>query len=78
MREGKIYLIEWNDANVMHGWRLDDIDDNVAKCRTVGIFKSEDDISITLKFGDSGYGTIMETITIPKVCITKIRKLRIE
>ena len=78
MKALKVILVEWDDSNVTHGWRLDDAGgDVVAHCRTVGILKAEDDKKITLAFGDSDCGSVLETITIPKGCITSMRKLRV-
>ena len=75
----QMVLVEWLDSNVTHGWRVEDtvnIDD-VAHCRTVGILKAEDETKVTLALGDSDCGSVMETITIPKGCITSIKKLRV-
>ena len=76
--ERKIALIRWNDSNVIHGWRPDDCgSDDIAHCVTVGFVKYEDDKIITVAFGDSDCGSVMETITIPRGCITEIKKLRV-
>ena len=78
MKKGTIILIEWNDSHFTQGWRQDDCKkDDVAHCRTVGILKEETNEKITIAFGDSDGGMIMETITIPKGCITKIKGLKI-
>jgi len=78
-KSGKLILIEWNDSNVLHGWRLNDIGgDDVAHCRTVGILQGEDEAKITVAFGDSDCESVMETITIPRGCITAIKELRIK
>ena len=78
MKKGMMVLIEWDDSNVTHGWRLDDCSgDRIVHCRTVGILKDEDEMQITVAFSDSDYGSVMETITIPKGCIIAIKKLRI-
>ena len=75
----KIVLIEWEDSNVIHGWHPDtDCPNEIAHCRTVGIVQFEDDTKITLSMGDSNYGSILEPITIPKGCITKIKELRVK
>ena len=73
----KIVLVEWEDSNVTHGWRhIDDGLDQLAHCRTVGIIQFEDDHAMTLAMGDSDCGSVLETITIPKGCVTKIKELR--
>ncbi len=74
----RLVMVLWNDSNVTHGWRLNDCDgDCVAHCRTWGNLIAEDNEKITVAFGDSDCGSVMETITIPKSCITEIRKLRV-
>ena len=68
--------VEWNDSNVIHGWRLDEnIDDDVAHCQVRGLLIFEDIHKVTVAFGNSDYGSIFETITIPRGCITKIVEL---
>lgn len=78
MKNGQLVLVEWEDSNVIHGWRLKEgsSEDDTAHCRTVGIVKEEDATKITIAFGDSDCGGIMETITIPKCSITSIQPLR--
>lgn len=79
MKKGTLILIKWDDSNVTHGWRLDDCNnDIIAHCRTVGILKAESEDKITVALGDSDCGTVFETITIPKGCITEIKGLRIK
>ena len=78
MKKGMMVLIEWDDSNVTHGWRLDDCSgDKVAHCRTVGILKVEDETKVIVAFSDSDCGSVMETITIPRSSIKAIKKLRV-
>ena len=75
--ELKIILIEWEDSNVIHGWRPNDCSkDDIAHCRTVGIVKAEDKKKITIALGESDCGSVLETITIPKSCITSIKGVK--
>jgi len=75
----RLVLVEWDDSNVIHGWRVDNGNmDEVAHCRTVGILVSESETSVTVAFGESDCHSVMETITIPKGCITAIRRLRVK
>ncbi len=75
----KIVLIEWDDSNVVHGWRMNTCEeDNVAHCRIVGIVKAETDETITLAFGDSDLGSVMETITIPCSSIFSFKELEVK
>lgn len=78
MKKDSMVLVYWNDSNFTHGWRTDDGSlEDAAHCRTVGIMKAEDERNIEIALGDSACGSKMETITIPKSCITLIRKLRV-
>lgn len=77
-KERKLVQIKWNDSKVIHGWRVTDCkDDEIAHCITVGILKNETKELITVAFGDSDEGSVLETITIPRGCITEIRKLMV-
>lgn len=79
MKRGSMVLIEWQDSNVIHGWQLDDLKCYVvAHCRNVGFLVTEDDEKITIAFGVSDCGSMMETITILKGCIKSIKELRIK
>ena len=78
MIKRKLVLVNWDDSNVTHGWRLDDCsEDKVDHCRTVGILIADNEKGMTIALGDSDCGSVMETITIPKGCIIKIKELRI-
>jgi hypothetical protein len=78
--KSRLVQVEWNDSNVMHGWRLGDCltDDDLAHCRTFGLLMVDDDKKVVIAFGDSDCGSVMETVTIPKTCITRIRDLRVK
>ncbi len=75
----QLVLIKWADSKVMHGWREseDTTYDDVAHCQTVGFLQYEDSEKVTITFGSSDSGFIMETITIPRGCIKSVRKLRV-
>ncbi len=78
MKRDKV-LVEFDDSNVTHGWQSDnEICEDVSHCRVVGILKYEDGKKIEVALGDSDCGSKLETITIPKGCITQIRKLRVK
>ena len=80
MKRKKMVLIDWVDSNVTHGWRLNNglKFDDVAHAQHLGFLEYEDDEKITVSFGDSNCGTVMETITIPRGCIKSIKELRIK
>lgn len=75
----KLVLVEWQDSNVMHGWMHNECaSEGVAHCRIVGILQSEDDTKVVVAFGDSDSSMVLETVTIPKACVTRIRELRVK
>lgn len=80
MENGDMVLIKWDDSNLMHGWRLEGMaqNDEVAHCRHLGIVKRETKSAVTIAFGDSDCESVSETITIPRGCITEIKKLRVK
>ncbi len=73
----RIVLIDWEDSNVSHGWIPTEEPDELAQCQTVGFVVSEDKRKITVTLGNSNYGTTMERLTIPKVCIQSIKEMRV-
>ncbi len=77
--QNKLVLVEWQDSNVMHGWMHNECaNEGIAHCRIVGILQSEDADKVVVAFGDSDYGMVLETVTIPKACIIRIRELRVK
>jgi hypothetical protein len=73
-----IVLAQWVDAGVTHGWRPtgEIVNDTLAHCRTVGIIKNITEEKLTLAFGDSDCGNVMETIDIPTGNIKSIQELK--
>lgn len=73
----RIVLVEWVDSNIIHGWaHKDEIRDYLAMCKTVGFLKAEDDKQITLVMGISECNATIESFTIPKGCVIRIKELR--
>ncbi len=73
-----IVLIEWSDSHFARfGWTLNDSEEHITDFVTVGIIKREDDkeIEVVPNWGSEfkSQGT-----TIPKGCIKRIRKLKVE
>lgn len=75
----KIVLVEWEDSNIIHGWRdANENGDTLAHCKTVGFLKSEDDKKIVLAMGVSEFGSMIECITIPKGCLKSMKEMRVK
>ena len=77
VKEDKFVIVWWNDSKVTQDWRPDTCtEDDVARCRTVGILKAEDKTKMTIALSDSYNGSVMATSTIQRGCITKIKEWR--
>lgn len=70
----RIALIEWVDSSSNSGWHEPGNED-IAHCITVGVVYSENSERITLFTSKSHFGNHCDSISIPKVCIKRIRKL---
>lgn len=74
----EILEIEFEDSSCHTGWRTNavlDRDSDVEQCRTVGYFYKETKKGIRLSPA-IGSGERSDTWTIPKSCISKVRRLR--
>ncbi len=79
MKRNKILLIDWVDTAVVHGWQCgDEIKDDLAHCQSAGFQIKENEESVTIAFGISDQGLIMERKTIPRGCIKSIKELRVK
>ncbi len=75
----KKVLVEWVDTGVIHGWLPQESNGNcIAHCESVGFLVKENDEGITICFGRSDQGLVMEKKTIPKGCIKSIKELRLK
>ena len=74
----KICVVEWDDANTTHGWadKQDLEGANVAPCVSCGILAREDEREVVMVL-NLGIGIYSESITIPRGCIKRIRRLKI-
>jgi len=74
----QIVMIEWEDSCSNHGWT--EISNATyckpAPCVTAGIVIHEDSNKITVGL-TVGEGTFSESMTIPRGCIKRIRKLKV-
>jgi len=75
----KLVLVEWVDSAFAQGW----MDKSVAKthkasnCTSIGILVHQDNDKITIVQSISDKDSVGDGITIPRVSIKRIRKLRI-
>lgn len=76
----KLVIIEWVDSAFAQGW----MDKCVAKthkvsnCTSVGVLIQQDSEKITIVQSISDKDSVGDGITIPKVCIKRIRKLGVK
>ena len=77
-KTGDILLIHWWDTAHLEGWnderRVQNLD--ILKCRTVGIFHSENDTAIKTFPSVADNDEMLSPIAIPKSCIDKIEVLK--
>lgn len=73
----KLVLIEWSDSCSMYGWHDKGTKCGISRCVSTGIVISENRNEITLapNMSEVSYGDIT---SIPKVSITRIRKMRVK
>lgn len=74
----KKVLVEWVDANILHGWQSDIEDCNIALTEEVGYLIREDDEKIILARGVSTYGFLNSPMAIPKGCVKSMKELRVK
>lgn len=76
-KDRELVMIEWLDSRRGDGWvRLDDLDDSVTECRSVGWVVAKDKRSLTLA-GHIGRNPeqCCGDLTIPRCAISKITPL---
>ncbi len=79
MKRIRMVLIDWVDTGVVHGWQnQDEIVNGIAHCQSLGFLTAENEESITIVFGISDQGLIMERKTIPRGCIKSVKELRVK
>lgn len=79
----KICMVEWVDSSSRHGWHdRDELlkDTSLMMSITVGILTRETNDLVALAFsvGDHGKGDFQCEMTIPKVVIKRMRRLKVE
>ena len=78
VRKGKMVLVNWVDSDVLHGWFAEDIRNEMAQCRSVGILLSKNKETVDLAMGDSNRGLVLEKLSIPQGCVVSIHELEIK
>ncbi len=75
----RITLVEWLDSSCYNGWhRFSKENDGISHCITAGVLKYEDEEQIVISLSSSDSGNVGDTMSIPKVCITRMRNLRVK
>lgn len=75
VKEGALYEIHWDDAKTRFGWHPPGYE-RPMRVQTVGYATDQSQKQITLAQTRDELGSIAEATTIPRVCISKIRRLR--
>lgn len=72
----KLVLVEWVDARFANMWQCKDENLDVIKCTSIGLLKRETKtmIEVCLHINDEMKAGCM---AIPKVCITRMRTLKV-
>ena len=73
----KMVLIEWLDSSSYSSWHKLGNDDSITRCVSVGVLCKEDTDSVTVFLSKNDYGSIADTMSIPKVSIKRMRYLRV-
>ncbi len=74
----RIVSIEWDDSQSTYGWRIAEKDDIPSKIKSIGILVSDTKTGITISTSISEGLRFVDKLTIPKVSIRKMRRLRID
>jgi hypothetical protein len=70
-------MVEWEDAFSDGGWRSFEDDLPAAQCVTVGFLLFDTPDKVIIVQSKSSSGNYADRIAIPKVCIKRIRKLKV-
>ena len=73
----RLSLVEWEDSSTCVGWHRLGYDDDISRCVSIGVLCKESDKFITLALSKSDSGNIGDTISIPRSCVKRIRRLKI-
>lgn len=70
------YAVTWIDSCSMQGWQKD-VDNSTSQIESVGWLVGQTSKVITLASSVSNQGSILDPITIPRVTITRMRRIRL-
>jgi len=75
---GEILLVKWRDSTHLDGWQSSEAAKNMGMitCNTVGMFHSQDDISIEICSTVADNEQVLNPLAIPQGCIINIIRLR--
>jgi hypothetical protein len=78
MAKHHAFVVKWRDSAANRGWRsIDDpAHDEVAEITSVGWLVRQTPRTISLTTSISGQGNVMDTLSIPRECITKMQRLK--
>ena len=73
----RIVMVEWTDAFSEGGWRGNNDDLPVCDCVTIGLLQFDRPDRIIIAQSKSDSGNYADRIAIPKVCIKRVRTLKV-
>lgn len=73
-KQGDPIQVEWVDTMQSSGWH--DLKPTDIRCKTIGMYHSEDKEKLAIAQSKSAYG-YGDYIEIPKVSIKRVRKLKV-
>lgn len=76
-RKLRVLEVEWLDAGSLSGWRqpTEHADEGPLRCRTVGYVLRDDEECLILAQSQASSGQVAASLTIPRSCIKKRRRL---
>ncbi len=74
----KIVMVEWEDARSDGGWQYKNDDLDISKCVTIGLLQYDKPNRVIIAQSKSDSGNWADRIAIPKCCIKRMRKLKVE
>jgi hypothetical protein len=72
----KLVMVEWLDSGFLHGWEYEDA--QIHKCVSVAILVQETESEVIIRQSLSQEGCHAGSFAIPKVCITRMRQLKVK
>lgn len=78
MKKHHAYIVKWRDSAATRGWRsIDDPAHNeVAEITSIGWLVGKTSKTLTITTSISGGGNVMDALSIPVECVTKMERLK--